>query len=182
MHGGMHQIVQQNTLRAYARTCAFVKQGRAGKAHHRASRAALAASQQHQDQEADASQKAEAGRAVEAMLARVPLPDELRRVYRVVAMPHSDYVFGDQTLMSLDEVCERYGRRAHGPGGHMVDFALAYAGMGHVRVASYDPTADCVHYRMDGGSNALDAAVGARVSDDAPPHPISHWFTIADGA
>ena len=37
-----------------------------------------------------------------------------------------------------------------------VDFAMIYAGMGHVVVASYDPISDKIYYRHSGGANGYE--------------------------
>ena len=58
-----------------------------------------------------------------------------------------------------------------------MDFAFAYAGMGHVTVASTD--GERVHYRTDGGANDYDRAENARRAAQGPRgagHAPEEWI------
>ena len=99
---------------------------------------------------------------VERRVVAVPMPERLREVY---ARYPSDTEFSTArgwTFLSEDEVKRRWEAMVEEGQSRMVDLAIAYAGMGHVTVLSYDPTTDGVFTGLDGGANGWDRETNHR--------------------
>jgi hypothetical protein len=102
--------------------------------------------------------------AVERRHVAVPIPDALREVYARYPIDTEFSTAHGWTFLSEDELKRRWeampmvgeGRRS------MVDLAIAYAGMGHVTVLSYDPITDGVFTGLDGGANGWDREANHR--------------------
>lgn len=143
----MQEVSLQRTLRAYSKASDFVKLGQSGQPGHESSSSPFMAPSAGPavDEEATAS-------AVGGLLAQVPLPAELVRIYRVINRPDCEHVFGRWVLLSLKQAVEQAGMRNRHGQRRLVDFALMYEGLGHCTLCSYDPSSDQVYYREDGGS------------------------------
>ena len=59
------------------------------------------------------------------------------------------------SLMSLDAIIERYNI-CKKDNINIYDIGFTYKGMGHVKVAFYDPKLEKIFYRIDGGANGYD--------------------------
>ena len=99
--------------------------------------------------------------AVEARPANEALPPCLREIYCRFA-PDTEFEREGVVFLSEDEILAR--KAAHEAEGQarMVDLAVAYAGMGHVHVISYDPVTGSFFRGLDGGSNGWDRAANHR--------------------
>ena len=62
----------------------------------------------------------------------------------------------------------------------MVDFAMRYAGLGHVIVLSYDPEGDKVFARLDGGSNTYDRVINLERAIAMDPSRTPHSFSTRE--
>ena len=185
MHPPSRSTVPQASERAYRRASACVQSGRRGQEEHDSLHAPFLRpcpdADAGADAGADAAADAQGIREVDACLERVPLPGELQRVYRVIARPRCEYIFGNWTLMSLRRVCEQYEQRKTLGQSRAVDFALTYAGLGHYTVCSYDPVGELVYDRMDGGSNGYDRMTNfAHANQHVPApedcRPVTRWM------
>lgn len=125
---------------------------------------------------------------IEALLQRAPLPESLKYLYMTLGYPRRECVFGNWTLMSLNKVVHQYQtlRDTHGQ-GEVLDFAISYAGMGHVVVASYAITLQKVFYRLDGGANDYDRRDNELRLRRFKPYstcgtwfPMEHWFECVE--
>lgn len=82
------------------------------------------------------------------------LPSVVEALYRAYGSGYEWYL-GPLTILSLRFARERSTSR-------FLDFALSYAGMGHVNVFFADVDTGKVYRRVDGGSNSWDRARNAR--------------------
>ena len=99
---------------------------------------------------------------VERRMVTVPMPEKLNEVY---ARYPSDTEFSTTrgwTFLSEEEVKRRWEAMVEEGQRRMVDLAIAYAGMGHVTVLSYDPITDGVFTGLDGGANGWDRETNHR--------------------
>jgi hypothetical protein len=182
----MHEIVLRSTLQAYKAASDFVKLGRCGLPQHQSSDAPFMLAAAESDTEA-AVAKPSYNESVEKLLDEVPLPPELCRVYRVIARPACEYVFGMWILMSLEQAAEKYTIRVRQGQLRAVDFALRYEGLGHCQICSYDPTTKRVYYRADGGSNGFDVQrncehANSHVPTEDESRAVGHWIAAAEAA
>lgn len=90
------------------------------------------------------------------------LPDVVNALYQTYG-PTYEWYLGGLTILSLRFARERTTDR-------FVDFALAYAGMGHVHVYFADVQTGLVYRRVDGGSNSWDRAINARAHLEYEPN------------
>ena len=109
--------------------------------------------------------------SVEDRDVKVPLPRELSEVYAKyppdVEFSFSDATVADQwTFLSEDEMYRRWRYHVDAGQPRMVDMAIKYIGMGHVRVLAYDPDDRLVYTDYDGGSNGWDQMSNAKTRND----------------
>lgn len=81
------------------------------------------------------------------------MPTPLKTLYKIVGNPDIEYYFGEWTLVSLSNLQKRLDLILREGNLNVVDFAIKYAGMGHIVVCSYDPDDGKIFFRRDGGSN-----------------------------
>lgn len=91
------------------------------------------------------------------------LPSAVEALYKAYG-PGYEWYLGPLTILSLRFARERSTCR-------FVDFALTYAGMGHVHVFFADVDTGNVYRRVDGGSNSWDRARNARAHLSYVPNP-----------
>ena len=91
------------------------------------------------------------------------LPSVVEALYKAYG-PGYEWYLGPLTILSLRFARERCTNR-------FVDFALTYAGMGHVHVFFADVDTGKVYRRVDGGSNSWDRARNARAHLAYEPDP-----------
>ena len=88
------------------------------------------------------------------------LPDNLNRhfkiFYEVIGDPKIEIYIGEWTMMSLDEVLEKYNHYCSEGQKNVFDIGYRYMGMGHIEVLSCNLYNHLLFYRMDGGSNGWD--------------------------
>ncbi len=176
-----HRVLR-STQQAYRQAEEFVRLGRCGETSHRSSDAPFM-----NTKTAGNGDSPPFGERVDALLAETPLPEELRQVYRVIARPDCEHVFGRWILMGLEQVASQYKIRVGHGQRRAVDFALQYEGLGHCQICSYDPQSDRVYYRYDGGSSAIEADLNAELANayvpdgekSTPLHPFAHWSNEA---
>ena len=116
-------------------------------------------------------------------LAEVDLPPRVRALFDAIGDPTREYLFNHWTLLSLDFIRKRVRtlRDAHGQ-EDVVDFAMSYAGMGHVVVCAYSPSTQQIFYRVDGGANGYEQDHSHRLLVAyTPKNPSTffdedHWF------
>lgn len=94
--------------------------------------------------------------AVERRTVSVPMPETLREVYEHYPSDTEFSTSRGWTFLSEEEVKRRWEAMDAWGQSRMVDLAVAYAGMGHVMVLSYDPITDGVLTGLDGGANGWD--------------------------
>jgi hypothetical protein len=83
-------------------------------------------------------------------------PFELRILYKILGKVDVEVIFGEWTWLSMNDVEKRMDvYESHG-NKNVMDWAVAYAGMGHVTVVSMDRNTGKFFTRMDGGSNGYD--------------------------
>lgn len=125
--------------------------------------------------------------SVEWHAVSVPMPEELRDVY---ARYPSDTEFSTcrgWTFLSEDEAKRRWEATVAEVGQtRMVDLAIAYAGMGHVTVLSYDPITGNVFTGLDGGANGWDRLANrkARLGRDVAAlrtTSLAAWWEACSG-
>ena len=90
---------------------------------------------------------------------RRPHAREIERGVR--ALPERHRVL-HYPFLSEEEVERRWEAMVEEGQRRMVDLAIAYAGMGHVTVLSYDPITDGVFTGLDGGANGWDREANHR--------------------
>ena len=172
----MQEVSVQRTLRAYTKANDFVKLGSCGQKGHLSSLSPFMSSSIDTavDEEATAKE-------VHDLLARVSLPAELVRIYRIINRPDCEYVFGRWVLLSLKQVVEQAAIRIEHGQKRLVDFALKYEGMGHCTLCSYDPKSGKVYYHEDGGSCGQERDVNfekgnRHVPTETELMPVEEWF------
>lgn len=90
------------------------------------------------------------------------LPSEVAALLRHYP-PSTRFTDGKQwTLMSEDEIRERYRELVEHGQTRVMDLMFAYAGMGHLRVLSCDPMTGRYFETWDGGSNGYDREANFR--------------------
>jgi hypothetical protein len=121
---------------------------------------------------------------VETRRVDVPIPTELLNVYQrypddtEFSAPH-----GWMFLSEREIATRRDAMRAEGS-MRLVDIGFVYAGMGHVKVVSYDPETKGVLTSVDGGANAWDRKDNheRRVRMTvAPTTPFATWWKTEGG-
>lgn len=126
---------------------------------------------------------------VNKILNEVPIKDSLKLMYQIIGNPDVEMYFNQWTLLSLNKVKQQYNIKVAKSQHRAIDFAIAYAGMGHVVVCSYDPESSKIYYRHDGGSNGYECDDRFKFSIDYVPEPdkcfdLQHWIdatnTIGD--
>lgn len=80
-----------------------------------------------------------------------PLVDVYNRYPPDVEFVRREYVF-----LSEDEIVARACEKRRRGQTRMVDFAFCYLGMGHVRIATYDPVSGALFFQIDGGANGFE--------------------------
>lgn len=110
------------------------------------------------------------------------MPTALKNMYKLIGNPNIEYYFGDWILMSLVNVQER-SEVMENP--NVVDFAIRYAGMGHVVVCSYDPRDGKIFFRRDGGSNGYERNdrwnfIKSYQPESDKKRDIGEWFDRID--
>ena len=90
------------------------------------------------------------------LIEEVPIDGPLKWLYQIIGNPDVEMYFKNWTLLSLNKVKEQYKIKVENSQTRAIDFAIAYAGMGHVVVCSYDPQLSKIYYRHDGGSNGYE--------------------------
>ena len=85
------------------------------------------------------------------------LPDGLnhniQRMYKIIGDPDKEVYIGYWTIMSLNDVIDRFKNLKDPKQERVFDIALRYAGMGHVDILSCDLKTHKLFMRHDGGSN-----------------------------
>jgi hypothetical protein len=84
----------------------------------------------------------------------IRLPPELLSVYEHAT--HDVQLASGVVMLSLDEVRQRDAEARAAGQQRVVAFAFSYAGMGHIRLFSWDPQDCLVGTTHDGGSNDHD--------------------------
>ena len=121
---------------------------------------------------------------VNKIFENVPIHDKLKKIYQVIGNPQVEYYYGeDWTLLSLNKIKSLYENYKKEGQIRAVDFAMIYAGMGHVIVTSYDPVSDKIYYRHSGGANGYEQDDNYKFSIKYIPketelYDINHWFDI----
>ena len=124
---------------------------------------------------------------VNNILDEVQLPDKIKTIYQVIGETNVEHYTQNWVLMSLDKIKNFHDDYIKNGQHRANDFALTYAGMGHVLVCSYDPDTDKIYYRMSGGANEyerLDYRKEALeyIPKDEHLHDIQHFFnTVKEG-
>lgn len=94
-------------------------------------------------------------RSIEKKLNSINLPDEIKKFYIEIGTTLQEIYLREWTFLSLQNIIkmvENYKKDDI----ESIDFAYKYLGMGHVKVAFYDPKNKSIFYRNDGGSNGYD--------------------------
>ena len=94
-------------------------------------------------------------RSIEKKLNLINLPDEIKKFYTEIGSTLQEIYIREWTFLSLQNIIkmvETYKK----DNIESIDFAYKYLGMGHVKVAFYDPKNKSIFYRNDGGSNGYD--------------------------
>jgi len=115
----------------------------------------------------------------------LPLPDKLKRIYLVLGRVDNEFYYGDWTLLSLNKVQSLYRKYCNNNQTRAIDFAMIYAGMGHIVVCSYDFVTGKVYYRHSGGANGYERDDMYKFSLKYTPknselYDIEHWFNIIE--
>lgn len=118
---------------------------------------------------------------VNKILDEVPIKDSLKLMYQIIGNTGVEMYFNQWILLSLTKVKEQYNHKVDKLQRRAIDFAIAYAGMGHVVVCSYDPETSKIYYRHDGGSNGYECGDRFKFSVDYVPEPdkcfdLQHWI------
>lgn len=83
------------------------------------------------------------------------LPDEIKDFLGYFKISSRELYINEWTFMSIDkiiELCEYYKKHKI----TVIDIAIRYSGLGHVKVAFFDPKHNNINIRWDGGSNGYD--------------------------
>ena len=87
-------------------------------------------------------------------LARL-LPESLVELYRHIGSSSQEIYIKYWTLFSIDSILERHAIIKKDD-IEISDLGMRYCGMGHCKIAFYDPETKYIYYRADGGSNGWD--------------------------
>ena len=117
---------------------------------------------------------------VNKILEEVPIQNSLKLLYQIIGDDVEMY-FSQWTLLALTKVKQQYKIKVENSQSRAIDFAIAYAGMGHVVVCSYDPETSKIYYRHDGGSNGYECDDHFKFSIEYVPEPdkcfdLEHWI------
>ena len=96
--------------------------------------------------------------STETRVVNVPLPDALTSFYSKFPSNVEFSTEASWVFMSEDEITVRYATFFEKGQTRVIDFALCYAGMGHVQTCAFDPVTNTVFTTFDGGSNGFDRA------------------------
>ena len=80
---------------------------------------------------------------------------EIKRFYRSIKSSSQEIYIKEWTLFSIDNIYNMLLNHREN-NIHITDIGLKYCGMGHCKVAFYDPQTNMIYYRHDGGSNRWD--------------------------
>ena len=83
-------------------------------------------------------------------------PFELRIMYKIIGKPNVELLFGNWSWMSMSDVEKRIDVYEKHGNKNVVDWAVAYVGMGHAKVVSMDRNTGKFFFRFDGGANAYE--------------------------
>mgnify|MGYP001411452446 CR=1 FL=1 len=109
------------------------------------------------------------------MLSTFDCPCWLRCVYLQVGDPDLSFSLHRWNFMSLTSVRDQLFAYQSSNQFQAMDIAYTLLGLGHVLVASVDPTDGSVYYRHDGGSNGWDRALnGEFAAKCVPEHKRSY--------
>ena len=108
---------------------------------------------------------------VNNLLDKIPLPCELKIIYQIIGEVNVEYYFDNWTLMSLNDVYKQYSDFKKEKQERVINVALAYLGMGHIIMISYDPDTKKIYYRRDGGSNGWDRDLNYKFIIKYVPQP-----------
>ncbi len=85
------------------------------------------------------------------------MPDELNRniqlIYKLIGDPDKEVYLEEWTILSLNQVLERFSELQLKNQDRVFDIAIRYAGMGHIDVLSCDLQTHKLFIRNDGGAN-----------------------------
>ena len=83
------------------------------------------------------------------------LSDDIKKFYRSIKSSTQEIYVKEWTLFSIDNIYNMLLKHREN-NIHITDIGLKYCGMGHCKVAFYDPQTNMIYYRHDGGSNGWD--------------------------
>ena len=118
-------------------------------------------------------------------LHKIPLPINIRILFTAIGRTDIETYYNDWTLLSLDKIEKMYNQYVKDGQKRSVNFAMKYAGMGHVCMVSYDPETGKIYYKMENGANGYDSEYNYKKARDYVPiekdlHDILHWVDLIE--
>ena len=108
------------------------------------------------------------------------LPDGLnhniQRMYKIIGDPDKEVYIGYWTIMSLNDVIDRFKNLQEKKQERVFDIALRYAGMGHVDILSCDLKTHKLFMRHDGGSNGWERQANREALLKLDPETVNQFF------
>ena len=92
---------------------------------------------------------------IEKKLDLLTLPNEIKNFYKEIGTTMQEIYICEWTFFSIENIikmCDNHKKNNI----NTIDIAFKYKGMGHVKVAFYDPRYKSIFYRNDGGSNGYE--------------------------
>jgi hypothetical protein len=83
------------------------------------------------------------------------LSDDIKNFYRKIGSSTQEIYINSWSLFSIDNILN-LNKNYKNDNITITDLGLKYEGMGHCKVAFYDPQTNMIYYRFDGGSSGWD--------------------------
>ena len=104
------------------------------------------------------------------------LNNNIQRMYKIIGDPDKEVYIGYWTIMSLNQVLDRFKNLKDKKQERVFDIALRYAGMGHVDILSCDLQTHKLFMRHDGGANGWERQANRESLLTLDPTTLNQMF------
>lgn len=104
------------------------------------------------------------------------LNHNIQQMYKIIGDPDKEVYIGYWTIMSLNDVIDRFKNLKDKKQERVFDIALRYAGMGHVDILSCDLKTHKLFMRHDGGSNGWERQANRDALFKLDPETVNQFF------
>lgn len=104
------------------------------------------------------------------------LNHNIQRMYKIIGDPDKEVYIGCWTIMSLNQVLDKFKELQEKKQERVFDIAFRYAGLGHIDVLSCDLQTHKLFMREDGGSNGWERQANRDALLTLDPTTLNQMF------